>query len=56
MADSIHYCQDNKGLELNGYVFILNHIHLIATSPDIAGFLQDFKRFTSAKFKVNLEM
>ncbi len=55
MSDSLHYCQDNKGLELNGYVFMLNPIHLIVTSPDIAGFLRDFKRFTSAKFKANLE-
>jgi len=55
MADSIRYCQDNKGLELNGYVFMLNHIHLIVTSPDMAGFLRDFKRFTTAKFKSNLE-
>jgi hypothetical protein len=23
LADSIRYCQDNKGLELNGYVFML---------------------------------
>jgi len=55
MSDSIRYCQDNKGLELNGYVFMLNHIHLIATSPDMAEFLRDFKRFTTAKFKTNLE-
>ena len=55
LADSIRYCQENKGLELNGYVFMLNHIHLIATSPDMAGFLRDFKRFTSVKFKENLE-
>jgi len=56
MADSIRYCQDNKGLELNGYVFMLNPIHLIVTSPDMAGFLRDFKRFTTAKFKTNLEI
>ena len=55
MSDSIRYCQDNKGLELNGYVFMLNHIHLIVTSPDMAGFLRDFKRFTTDKFKANLE-
>jgi len=55
MSDSLRYCQYNKGLELNGYVFMLNHIRLIVTSPDIAGFLRDFKRFTSAKFKANLE-
>jgi len=55
LADSLRYCQQNKGLELNGYVFMLNHIHLIITSADIAGFLRDFKRFTSVKFKENLE-
>ena len=55
LADSLRYCQENKGLELNGYVFMLNHIHLITTSPDMSGFLRDFKRFTSVKFKSNLE-
>jgi len=55
LSESLRYCQENKGLELNGYVFMLNHIHLIATSPDMAGFLRDFKRFTSGKFKSNLE-
>ena len=54
LADSIRYCQDHKGLELNGYVFMLNHLHLIVTSPDIAGFLRDFKRFTSKQLKENL--
>ena len=55
LAESLRYCQEHKGLELNGYVFMLNHIHLIVTSPDMAGFLRDFKRFTSVKFKSNLE-
>ena len=55
LAESIRYCQEHKGLELNGYVFMLNHIHLIATSGDMAGFLRDFKRFTSVKFKKNIE-
>lgn len=56
LVESVRYCQEHKGLELNGYVFMLNHIHLIATSPDMAGFLRDFKRFTSVKFKDNLEI
>jgi putative transposase len=55
LSESLRYCQENKGLELNGYVFMLNHSHLIATSTDMAGFLRDFKRFTSGKFKSNLE-
>ena len=55
LADSLRYCQEHKGLALNGYVFMLNHIHLIVTSPDVGGFLRDFKRFTSKKLKENLE-
>jgi putative transposase len=55
LAESLRYCQENKGLELNGCVFMLNHIHLIATSPDMAVFLREFKWFTSVKFKSNLE-
>jgi len=55
LAESLHYCQEHKGLELNGYFFMLNHIYFIALSPDMAGFLRDFKRFTSVKFKSNFE-
>lgn len=56
LADSLRYCQENKGLKLNGYVFMLNHIHLIVTSPDVAGFLRDFKRFTSKQLRDNLQI
>jgi len=31
------------------------YIHIRVTSPNAAGFLRDLKRFTSAKFKANLE-
>lgn len=34
---------------------MLNHLHMIATAPDMAGFVRDFKKFTSKKFKLNLE-
>ena len=50
LADSLRYCQTNKGLEINGYVFMLNHLHMIATALDMAGFVRDFKKFTSKKF------
>jgi len=55
LADSIRYCQEHKALHLNGYVFMLNHLHLLVTSPDVAGFLRDFKRFTSKQLKQNIE-
>jgi len=55
LAEPLRYCQEKKELELNSYVFMLNHIHLIATSLDMAGFLRDFKQFISAQFRSNLE-
>jgi putative transposase len=55
LADSIHYCQQNKELTLHAYVFMLNHIHLIVASKDVAGFVRDFKKFTSKQLKSNIE-
>ncbi len=54
LADSIEHCQRNKHLMLHGFVFMLNHVHLIVSSPDVIGFLRDFKSFTSRKIKANL--
>ena len=51
LADSLQYCQKHKGLNLYSYVFMLNHIHLIASSPDMIGFVRDFKKFTSKVIK-----
>ena len=47
LADSLIFCQKNKGLEIHQYVFMLNHLHLIVSSKDVAGFLRDFKRHTT---------
>ncbi len=54
IADSIKYCQEYKGLKVYAYAFMLNHLHLIISSPDVAGFLRDFKKFTSKKLIENL--
>ncbi len=54
IADSIKFCQANKGLEVYCYVFMLNHLHLIIRSPDVAGFVRDFKKFTSKKLIENI--
>jgi putative transposase len=54
LADSIRFCQEHKGLTLHAYVFMLNHIHLIVFS-NAAGFVHDFKKFTSKQLKVNIE-
>jgi putative transposase len=55
LADSLQYCKDNKGLKLFGFVFMLNHIHLVAMSKDMPGFLRDFKKFTSKRLFENIK-
>jgi putative transposase len=52
LIDSLNYCQNNKGLQLHGYVFMTNHIHLIySVLPDHKpeDFLRDFKKWTTRK-------
>jgi REP element-mobilizing transposase RayT len=55
LADSLKYCQKNKGLKIFHFIFMLNHIHLIVSSIDVSGFIRDFKKFTSKRLKENIE-
>ncbi len=54
LADSIKHCQQHKGLEVFAYVFMLNHLHLIVQSPDVSGFIRDFKKYTSNELIKNI--
>ena len=54
LADALDYARQHKGLSLYGFVFMLNHLHLIAQAPDMAGVVRDFKRFTTARLRDNL--
>jgi len=54
LTDSLKYCQDNKGLQIYHFVFMLNHMHLIAGSREMIGFIRDFKTFTSKEIKKNI--
>lgn len=49
VVDSIKYCQDKKGLLLNGWCLMSNHLHLVASAKhaDLSDILRDFKKFTS---------
>lgn len=52
IVDSLNYCIDDKGLELNAEVIMSNHIHLVGrvnNELSMSGFLRDFKKFTSKK-------
>ncbi|HSW88445.1 MAG TPA: hypothetical protein VLG12_04750 [Candidatus Saccharimonadales bacterium] len=54
LGESLQYCIDHKNLKLYGFVFMLNHIHLLFYSPDAAGFIRDFKQFTTKELKKNI--
>jgi putative transposase len=56
LAKSLKYFIDNKDLKVYSFVFMLNHIHLIISSPDVSGFIRDFKKFTSKKIKENVSL
>ncbi len=49
LLDSIRFCQQNKGLILNAWCLMTNHIHLVAraTNLDLSDILCDLKKFTS---------
>ncbi len=55
LANSLKYCQREKQLKIYSFVFMLNHIHLIVRSPNVSGFVCDFKKFTSREFRKNIE-
>lgn len=55
LVDSLNYCTKNKGLKIYGYVLMLNHIHLLVQSPDVSGFLRDFKKHTAFELMKNMK-
>ncbi len=55
LSDSLHYLQSNSGLNVHGYVFMLNHLHMIIEADDVAACLRDFKRHTSREIRKNIE-
>jgi REP element-mobilizing transposase RayT len=55
LAHSLNYCIEEKGIDLVAFVFMLNHLHLIITSKDVAGFVRDFKKYTSKELKKNIK-
>jgi REP-associated tyrosine transposase len=56
LESSFQYCIDHKNLKIFGFIFMLNHIHLIIQSPDSIGFVRDFKKFTSKQIKLNIRV
>ncbi len=52
VVDSLNFCIAEKGLQLNAWVIMSNHIHLVGSvekTLGMSGFLRDFKKHTSKK-------
>jgi len=47
LFDCWHFLRRNRNLELYGYVVLENHLHLIASAPDLANVMKSFKMFTA---------
>jgi len=54
LAKNLRFCQEKKNLQIFGFVFMLNHLHLLARSENLIGIIRDFKSFTSKEFKKNI--
>ena len=58
ICNSLLFCQKEKGLVLNAYVIMSNHIYLIISAAqgyEIAHIMRDFKKFTSKKIVAAIE-
>ena len=53
--DSWAFLQDANRLTLYGYVLLENHLHLVASSPDLSKEIGDFKSFTARRIVDHLE-
>jgi putative transposase len=47
--DSWRFLQQNRGLDLFGYVILENHLHLVAAAPELPEALKSFKMFTARR-------
>jgi REP element-mobilizing transposase RayT len=55
LYDSWQFLRDQGRLVLYGYVILENHLHLIASSPDLSKEMGDFKSFTARRLIDYLE-
>jgi REP element-mobilizing transposase RayT len=56
VLDSWRFLQANKRLVLYGYVILENHLHMIASSPDLSQEMKNFKSFTARQIIDLLEL
>lgn len=51
ILDSIRHCQSKKGLVMNAWCIMSNHLHLVAgaKNQDLSAVIHDFKTFTAGQ-------
>ncbi len=57
VIDSMKFCQKNKGLILQGYVIMSNHLHVIfhAETGNLSDLVRDFKVYTAKSILILIE-
>ncbi|EDZ61648.1 protein containing DUF1568 [Sulfurimonas gotlandica GD1] len=53
--DTLEYLQEKDNLKLHAYVILENHLHLIASSDDIAKSMRSFKSYTAKQILKHLQ-
>src|ERR1700722_3416266 len=59
ITDSLGYCIRDKGLQLNAWVLMSNHLHLVASATgkdSLSDILRDMKKYTSKKIVGTIEL
>src|SRR5262249_52399141 len=47
--DSWNFLMKEKGFQLYGYVILENHLHLIASAPNLSNVMKSFKMYTARR-------
>jgi putative transposase len=59
MIDSLSHCIRERGLEVNAWVLMSNHLHLVASATGVdslSDILRDMKKFTSKKIVQTVQL
>ncbi|OFX60811.1 MAG: transposase [Bacteroidetes bacterium GWA2_30_7] len=58
IVNSLEYCQLHKGLIINAWCLMTNHLHLVAKASEgfhLSDILRDFKKFTSKEIVLQVD-
>jgi REP-associated tyrosine transposase len=55
LAECLKWYQKNKKLKIYGFIFMINHVHLMIKSDDVIDFVKGFKSFTAREVFKNIK-